>query len=116
MTHNLEENGEDNESEVGVANKLPAETIKEANLVVHDRRRARLLAERAGTIGDVVITIEDSIGRYGVLALHGLAIKLSWGYTFGGSEVNVGQTVHGSIVSKEVEERDGAADTSSGDE
>ena len=65
MTHNLEENGEDNESEVGVANKLPAETIKEANLVVHDRRRASLLAERAGTIGDVVITIEDSIGGTG---------------------------------------------------
>ena len=74
MTHNLEENGEDNESEVRVANKLPAETIKEANLVVHDRRRARLLAERAGTIGDVVVAIEDSIGRYGVLAWHGLAI------------------------------------------
>lgn len=116
MTHNLEENGEEDKSEVGVTNKLPTETIQEANLVVHDGRRARLLAERAGTIGDVVVAIEDSIGRYRVLAWHGLAIKLSWGYTFGRSEVNVGKTVHGSIVSKEVEEGDGAADTSCGNE
>lgn len=72
VLEDLEDQSEQDEAEVGVANQFPAEAVEEGNFVVDDGRRAHLLAEGARAVIDVVIAVQCVIvGSHICLARHG---------------------------------------------
>ena len=116
MAHNLEQDSEDNEAEVGVADQFPREAVQEANLIGHDGRWARLLAERACTVLVISVAEKRAIGRYRILTRHSFRVQLTWRDALFRSEVDVRFTIHGAIVAQEVQEGDRTADTGCSDE
>ena len=69
VTHDLEKNGEQNESQVGPSDQFPREAIEEANLIRDDRRWARFRAERARAVFNVRVSEEHAVGIHRLLAL-----------------------------------------------
>jgi len=104
MIDHLEQNGEDNEAEVGPSDKLPGEAIEEANLVSDNGGWARFLAERASTVRNLSVVEEYAIGWDWVLARDSNRVQLAWCHSQCRSEVNVGETVRGAVVPEEVQE------------
>lgn len=111
----LEEDGEENEAEVGPSDKLPREAVQEADLVTDDWRWAGLLAEGASAIRDLVVAEEDTVGGNWILARDSFGDELTRSHSFCRREVDVRETVRSAVIPEEVEETDGTADACSSD-
>ena len=116
VAHHLEQDREDDEAEVRVADQMPREAVQEANFVANYGRWARLLAEGAGAILDLRVAVKNAICINWVLTWHRFRVQLNWRDALLRSEVNVGFAIHGAIVAQEVQEGDRAADTGRGNE
>ena len=68
MLKDLEEDGKEDKAEVGVADNLPREAIKETDFITDNGGRASLLTERAGTVGDFCVAVENFVFVNRVLA------------------------------------------------
>jgi len=64
----LEEDSEEDKAKVGIADNLPREAVKETDFITDNGRRASLLTERASTVGDFCVAVENFVFVNRVLA------------------------------------------------
>ena len=107
----MEQNGEQDESQVGPPDQFPREAIEESDLIGDDGRWARLLAEGARAVCNVIVTIKFAVRGHSILARLSLRAEVN---TFSWIvrlllERDDAETVRSAIVPEEVEEGDRAA-------
>ena len=114
MHDDLEEDGECDETSIRPADYLPREPIEEPNIFIDNWRRADSLAERAGTVKVVLVSIDVAVCWDRVFAIHclrGQVCTVSWDSRII-NKSDVRQTVCRAVVAQEVKEADCTADTS----